>query len=806
MGALQIDETARPRFDRRRWSDLDLNRWIVITAFVMLVLPAISRVDVGWDPAVAPTRRLAVLAIGVVVTTAYLARWRAARWLVTCSGVLVLAVAGWRGVALTFALSIAFAEAVRGRLGTDPGRTVDTQLDGVALRTALVIASALVAVMAQLRSQLPVTTVQSVLVAVAVIRGSLIELFGALVLRVVARLRAPPWRVVSEPSAAPEVRSEPTAGWRQFPTGVAERVARSDPFVTGTSLAVAFSVLLAVIASSDSVLPEDPRIVITVVAASLAVGLATTRPAADRCLVDVVAASALAVAGFRWGALALVLVVAAIESGARELLDPRSSDRERTRSATSAVLLLGASSLLVSRLIGPPAGIATLCLAAGICWHRPSVTSVLGDLGQRLVAAIRRGLTVVGAGLTAAAGCLVVLVPHGIERFVGWDPTATPRVDGTRFVARHVQSTDDRRTWIPRTNLTRSPRTTAMVVARSALLLVVVTGLLGGLLHVRSTGNDVGGPPSAALANSPWWAAAARVQTLTFERGQPTAFAGMRLRDVRSPDTNVVDGRRVTWQPSVAPRLRVWLFGGSTAFGLGQRDEHTIASELAKDAAAAGIPIEVTNFGVHGDVRWNENQRLREALASTREAPDLVVFYDGWNDLMSHTLANLNGPGAGQVFRGALDPILGARRDGGFPPLEWIFPEPDELAATTTTTITQEDALDASIRQFRVAVEDGRALLAAQGIPSVDFLQPTSATRSRPIPGESPAEADFKDLTQRFRTQRPPGVIDLGGVMDGTGEPVYFDSGHTNELGADIVAGAMLDELLPTLRRLDTGG
>ena len=60
---------------------------------------------------------------------------------------------------------------------------------------------------------------------------------------------------------------------------------------------------------------------------------------------------------------------------------------------------------------------------------------------------------------------------------------------------------------------------------------------------------------------------------------------------------HVVDGRRATWRPAVTPGCRpakVWMFGGSTAFGQGQRDDHTIASELARVAWEDGIAVDVT--------------------------------------------------------------------------------------------------------------------------------------------------------------------------------------------------------------------
>lgn len=505
----------------------------------------------------------------------------------------------------------------------------------------------------------------------------------------------------------------------------------------------------------------------------------------------------------RWGALALTLVVILLEAGARGLLAPRSITSERRRGELDGLMVVVGSTLVIGRLGGAAPTIVLLVIAAIGAWHWPGLVRHLGRVAGSVVAGIRHVLTGLGAALVAAVGVLVVLVPFVVERLVGWDPTDAPRPAGTRFVPRHEQWTDDRRTWIPRTNLLRSPRRAMTVAARSLLAVAACLVLMVAVLRTVDIDRVTGERQGLALADSPWWPATAGVQAVTFDSGHPNAFVGVRLSDVRSRDTNVVDGRRVTWQPPTVPHLRVWIFGGSTTFGLGQRDDHTIASELAKGADAAGIPIEVTNFGVHGDVHWNETQRLRDALASGMPPPDLVIFYDGWNDFTSHTFDNAHGSADGETFRGTLDAIVAGQRVEGSALLDWIRPSRDALTPTTTTTLTPEANLDASIRQYRLGIEDSRSLLAARGIPAAYFLQPTVATRAQPVPGETAASTETVAMTRRFREQRPDGVVDLGAVMDGVASPIFFDFGHTNEQGAKIVADALLQQLLPTFRQLD---
>ena len=73
------------------------------------------------------------------------------------------------------------------------------------------------------------------------------------------------------------------------------------------------------------------------------------------------------------------------------------------------------------------------------------------------------------------------------------------------------------------------------------------------------------------------------------------------------------------------------MYGGSTTYGLNQRDDHTIASELARVAHEHGVTIDIDNRGALGHLHWMEAERFAWDL--TIEAPpDMVIFYDGVNE------------------------------------------------------------------------------------------------------------------------------------------------------------------------------
>ncbi|MDE2507799.1 MAG: hypothetical protein KGM43_11355 [Planctomycetota bacterium] len=107
----------------------------------------------------------------------------------------------------------------------------------------------------------------------------------------------------------------------------------------------------------------------------------------------------------------------------------------------------------------------------------------------------------------------------------------------------------------------------------------------------------------------------------------------------RSPHINIdADGLRFTWDDAAA-RARIggkerliYVFGGSTAWGVAARDDATIPSMLARDLVGRGWNVRVKNFGEIGYVSTQEVVALLRCLQAG-ERPDLVVFYDGVNDV-----------------------------------------------------------------------------------------------------------------------------------------------------------------------------
>ena len=89
------------------------------------------------------------------------------------------------------------------------------------------------------------------------------------------------------------------------------------------------------------------------------------------------------------------------------------------------------------------------------------------------------------------------------------------------------------------------------------------------------------------------------------------------------------EGIRKTVKNSAKGAKKVFLFGGSTAWGIGAPDDSTIPSIMNK---RLGKDYNIINFGESGYVSTQELNYLLERLTNN-DIPDLVVFYDGINDI-----------------------------------------------------------------------------------------------------------------------------------------------------------------------------
>ena len=780
----------RPSEDERhrsRTATQRLTSSTIAAVFAALALPVVFRIDVGFSPAETPGRRALALGITAVIAACSLHSGAWLRRLVGLLAVVGLAALGMRSVALTLLLALTLVELTVRHLGRTGNRPEDVGNESL----GLTLVSIVIAVSERPVSAVPGTTVQLAAICFVLAAPTGLRRLG---------------RWASDTAQALMERRRNSAGIVPDPGGASPAPATGVPRQLILAVPVLMVLALPSIArrpsSADLLAGQFALVAISGAALLLTAAFLAARPRV-RWVTYGMTIALLELAGWRTLAVSTTLSILIIEA-ARPVIAgvvPASSrnDRRSDRGAVGALAGLSVLFAVVGWTISTPVQLIVMAIVATVLWVRPVLLTRFAALVRAVASGVAATILRI---LTLAVWLVFVLVPWSIERVAGWDPTFARRPPGTRLVPRHVGWTDDRRSWIPNTSLLRSQRAgramARLVGAGVALVLLwfLVATRIGVPLY-WSTRMPQTLP--AAMVESPWWAEAIPAEMAAFERGQASAFTGIDLADVRSEFTNVVDGHRVTWRPPAPPVATVWFFGGSTVFGLGQRDDHTIPSEFAQAAWAAGLPVDVVNFGVHGDVHWMEANRLREALASGLPPPDLVVFYDGWNDLKSHVGTDTSG--SWQEFRGTLDPLLADQRIQGSWFSDLFTPDNFTIAPLRVgEEATPEQVLNRGITQYRDSVADTLAFTASRNLTTFCFIQPMLVTREQPVPGEPSTSVELATAAAALVQSRPDGVIDLTASFDELETPVYWDDGHTNELGARVVAAEILSAVEPSLR------
>jgi hypothetical protein len=263
-------------------------------------------------------------------------------------------------------------------------------------------------------------------------------------------------------------------------------------------------------------------------------------------------------------------------------------------------------------------------------------------------------------------------------------------------------------------------------------------------------------------------------------------------------ETLTVDERGLRVHGAREPGVPIGFFGGSAMWGEGVEDGATIPA--AFDALTSGHAV--TNYAEHG---WTSRQNLAQLvnLVRTGELPEIVVFYDGFNDVV-HLCDAANARsvnGSSQERR--MHELLGRQRRNQtwalliepFLPDGFGEPRRDRYACLSDPERAAAIA-DALVRTWDLA----HLVVSGHGGRFYAFLQPNAhvgAARTDFLPVEE--SRDMRDREQfagQFAAIYPrirnalasrPWATDLTDAFDGD-RPIYTDTVHVNAEGNRIVA------------------
>ncbi len=376
------------------------------------------------------------------------------------------------------------------------------------------------------------------------------------------------------------------------------------------------------------------------------------------------------------------------------------------------------------------------------------------------------------------------------------------------------------------------------------LVLVWLVSMTAGAVVKRiRRAHDVIPAPEEGYRGEPWTAQYFKSLNRVHMRWYPYAY--WKATPMSSPYLNIdADGNRVTCckprEGAGRPLLRLFMLGGSTLWGTGVRDDHTLASLLSKRFSTnRAYDVEVTNLGQIGYVSTQELLLLYQLLRRGQR-PDLVVFYDGVNEAFTGYQNGMGGLTQSEFFRaqefsilssswgrkalyrtalrtalmstgladlvkllaGKDNPNMVAHQIEPFPMLNYLAPAQDFEG----TDAVEQDVVD--IYLFNVQME--RMLGERFKYRSLYYWQPTVFSKNqlapferRLLPGD-PMRAEFYRGTYKrvAAVAAANGIIDISGILNNRNQLDFIDPYHLNESANEIVANRMAADMAPILDRI----
>jgi lysophospholipase L1-like esterase len=297
------------------------------------------------------------------------------------------------------------------------------------------------------------------------------------------------------------------------------------------------------------------------------------------------------------------------------------------------------------------------------------------------------------------------------------------------------------------------------------------------------------------------------------------------------------NGLRRTWtdrQDSAGQGdpLTIFMFGGSTMWGVGARDDFTIPSALSRKLKERGVDNRVVNFGEAGYVSTQEVIALLRQLHAGN-VPSLVVFYDGVNDVYSAYQQQVAGLPQNEFNRVREFNLSQPRR---YRQLRRVFLRRavDQLAMTRLvrnvlrrlgvadhreeaaihprpvrdSTADEETLFRDVVAIYGNTVQTVVALGQSYGFKALFYWQPTVFDKERLTPYEESERQRMAHL-QRFywkvsglvqqgglATEYDGVFHDVGGIFDAVSQPVFVDWCHICERGNEVIAERMAADIM----------
>jgi len=199
---------------------------------------------------------------------------------------------------------------------------------------------------------------------------------------------------------------------------------------------------------------------------------------------------------------------------------------------------------------------------------------------------------------------------------------------------------------------------------------------------------------------------------------------------------------------------RIFMVGGSTMLGAATTNDTTISSIMQKmfDLEKMDKEIEVVNAGISGNTVVSEYDFIKSKIVNYD--PDLIIMYDGWNDVSADTAIKLIKNQYGLICQQAIlnnfDLVITLQPLPGF----------------GNKILTEQEKINT------LTLQDHQGYQFFQSKTTYDYLE-------REMKNLSIEAAQYTTNCEMYN---------LRNIFDNVSGPIYYDGGHTLQAGNMILA------------------
>lgn len=262
-------------------------------------------------------------------------------------------------------------------------------------------------------------------------------------------------------------------------------------------------------------------------------------------------------------------------------------------------------------------------------------------------------------------------------------------------------------------------------------------------------------------------------------------------------------GNRNTLNPANKKGIHIVMLGGSTVWGVGVSDSHTIPSLLANSLFKHGVNAEVINLGQIGYITTQDVIEFMQYI-KTNLRPDFVIFYNGMNDVLAAIENNKSGIPYGEMNRQKEFNILKNKMSL----LSALF---DLFPIKKNKFQVEYSIIDSLLIDYQYNFIFIEALRNRYNFSSLYYLQPTIFNKENLteyekrqqyyLEGSQPyINYFYSKVSEFFVSQKIENFIDLSDILKDFNSPCFVDCAHLSQEGNSLIANRISTDILNQIK------